>query len=196
MTRKNKNWNPEESVQNFFESAKSEFTRAEYEIIKEGYECLRQVVEPEMYSEVAMAIITVVYSRRKNNANELLTLDKVIKETVEENEPLFEEVLSEVAPERLRELNYEDALSDKKDSLDQALVSTINTLMASEDLAMQIFFDMSVRGKTAGEVAKRRGISVANVNVLYETGREAVKNILVVEHDVLMDDESTNKCIK
>lgn len=189
MTRKNKNWNPEESVQNFFESAKSEFTRAEYEIIKEGYECLRQVVEPEMYSEVAMAIITVVYSRRKNNANEILTLDKVIKETVEENEPLFEEALSEVAPERLRELNYEDALSDKKDSLDQALASTIETLLDSNDIKIQIFLDMAVRGKTPEQVAKKHGIAVQNVYVLYETARDAIKEIMVLDQDVIVKDE-------
>jgi Mor family transcriptional regulator len=190
MTRKSKSLSVEEEnaiVQNYFEQVKEELTGAEFAALTEGYECLRQLVVPGNYGEVAMTLITVIYSRRKNNKGELVTLDKVLNDALEE--PLFEDVLAEVSPERLRELNAEDALAEKKDDIDLALESTIELLLDSKDMNTDIFLDIAVRGKTVGEVAKKYHISENNVLVLYEAARESVKNIMVLDHDVELKDE-------
>lgn len=185
---KNKNLSAQESdelVQNYFDQLEGAnvFSEEEFKVLREGYECLRQLVVPGDYSEVAMTLTTVMWSMKG-----VTDLDMVINTAL--SEPLFEGVLSEFSPNRLRELNEEDAILDKRDSLEQALGDTVDTLLDSDDIRIKIFLDMAVRGKTAEQVAKQYGISTQNVFVLYEVARESVKDLMIVEHDVLVDKDT------
>lgn len=185
---KNKNLSAQESdelVQNYFDQLEGAnvFSEEEFKVLREGYECLRQLVVPGDYSEVAMTLTTVMWSMKG-----VTDLDMVINTAL--SEPLFEGVLSEISPNRLRELNDEDAILDKRDSLEQALGDTVDTLLDSDDIRIKIFLDMAVRGKTAEQVAKQYGISTQNVFVLYDAARESVKDLMIVEHDVLVDKDT------
>ena len=76
----------EEAVQRLFEQIRENevLTDDEFESLTEGYECLKQLVVPNMYSEVAMTLITVIYSRRNTNKGELVTTDKVINDALDD----------------------------------------------------------------------------------------------------------------
>ena len=84
MTRKNRNGKKpvdmDQRVQEFFTQTKDYFLEADFDVIEEGYECLRQVVAPDMYSEVAMELETSVLVRRKEE--ELITLNTVLNDAV------------------------------------------------------------------------------------------------------------------
>ena len=64
----------EEAVQRLFEQIRENdvLTDDEFESLTEGYECLKQLVVPNMYSEVAMTLITVIYSKRNANNTDIL----------------------------------------------------------------------------------------------------------------------------
>ena len=120
--KRNSEWNPDESVKAFFELTKEHFTSAEFGIIEEGYECLRQVVEESMYSEVAMVLETVVLARRKNDSDSLITLNKVLNDALED--PLIApNALYNASTVRLRELKGEDASYITCDMCDNSLAS-------------------------------------------------------------------------
>ena len=74
----------EVAVQKLFKeiSENEVLTDAEFKSLTEGYECLKQLVVPNMYSEVAMTLITVIYSRRNTNKGEPVTTDKVINDAL------------------------------------------------------------------------------------------------------------------
>lgn len=133
MARKGKSLSAEDAnafVQNYFEQIESELTAAEFDSLKEGYECLRQLVVPGNYSEVAMTLITVIYSRRKNNKGELVTLDKLLNDTIEY--PLVAYAINEsvgnVSLVRLRELKGDDAAYVTEDT-DEIVVSSNKRLV-------------------------------------------------------------------
>lgn len=131
MARKSKKISAQEAdefIQKYFEQIEGELTAAEFDSLKESYECLKQLVVPGYYSEVATALITTIYSRRKTNKGELVTVNKLINDTI--NEPLIAQVICGALKEiendaliaqvlcktvsdedvvRLRELNGEDA---------------------------------------------------------------------------------------
>ena len=175
-------------VQNYFNQIEGAavFNEEQLKVLREGYDYLKQLVVPGDYSEVAMILTTVMWSMKGN-----YSLDEVIKTAL--SEPFFERILSEVAPARIRELNEEDALLDKGDAIDQALESTLESLLDSEDIRIKIFLDVAVRGKTVEQVAKTNNISVQNVYLLYENAKETIKEKMIVEHDVLFKDEASEK---
>lgn len=110
MARKSKRFkliNPDESVQNYFGLIKEELTAAEFDSITEGYECLRQLVEPSMYSEVAMALTTAALARRKMKDAGLTTLNKVVIGALDD--PLVANAIYNTSSVRLRELKGEEA---------------------------------------------------------------------------------------
>ncbi len=112
--KKNKDWNPDTSVQEFFNQTKEHFTEVEFDIIEEGYECLRQVVAPSMYSEIAMVLETVVLARRKSKKDKIITLNEIINEAL--NDSLIACVLANSSTERLRELKGADAIYVAEDN--------------------------------------------------------------------------------
>lgn len=110
MARKSKKLSVDEAddfVQDYFEEIKDVITTEEFAVLTEGYECLRQLVVPGNYSEVAMSLVTAILSRKGEN----VTLDGVINDVVEY--PLIKYAITEsvgkVSLVRLRELTGEDA---------------------------------------------------------------------------------------
>lgn len=110
MARKSKKLSVDEAddfVQDYFEEIKDVITTEEFAVLTEGYECLRQLVVPGNYSEVAMSLVTAILSRK----GEDVTLDGVINDVVEY--PLIKYAITEsvgkVSLVRLRELTGEDA---------------------------------------------------------------------------------------
>ena len=82
-SKKNKQIKKEDAaVQELFEQCESALTAAEFDSLTEGYECLKPFFVPGDYSEVAMTLLTTIYSRRKTAPDELVTLDKVINDTI------------------------------------------------------------------------------------------------------------------
>lgn len=107
----------DEAVQRFFEQIRENdvLTDDEFESLTEGYECLKQLVVPNMYSEVAMTLITVIYSRMNTNA---ITTDEVINGALDDSvvgKAIWHEVVSNEEDLWIRELlndTYEDKFDD------------------------------------------------------------------------------------
>lgn len=110
MTRNSKKNNAEgledASVRAFFDQIKDELRSDEYSDLVEGYECLKQVVVPSMYSEVAMTLITVIYSRRSKDRTSD-TFDEMLNEALKY--PLIAHAICDNEV-RLRELQGDDVI--------------------------------------------------------------------------------------
>lgn len=88
----------EVEVQRLFKeiSENEMLTAAEFDSLTEGYECLKQLVVPNMYSEVVMTLITTIISRRKTKPTELVTLDKIMNDTLNNYSIVTETICSEL----------------------------------------------------------------------------------------------------
>ena len=77
----------DEAVQRLFKQIRENdvLTDDEFESLTEGYECLKQLVVPNMYSEVAMTLITVIYSKLNANNEGHITTDEVINGTLDDS---------------------------------------------------------------------------------------------------------------
>lgn len=89
----------DETVQKLFEQIRDNkvLTAGEFDSLTEGYECLKQLVVPNMYSEVAMTLITVIYSKRNTNSDGIITTDEVINGALDDlvvGKAIWHEVVS------------------------------------------------------------------------------------------------------
>ena len=53
----------EERVQEFLKQSRSDFEDYEFDFILDGFGCIRQVVNPDMYSEVLSELVISVLSK-------------------------------------------------------------------------------------------------------------------------------------
>lgn len=110
----------DEAVQRLFKQIRENdvLTDDQFESLTEGYECLKQLVVPNMYSEVAMTLITVIYSKLNANNDGHITTDEVINGALDDSvvgKAIWHEVVSNEEDLWLLELlndTYEDKFDD------------------------------------------------------------------------------------
>ena len=209
-SKKNKQIKKEDAaVQELFEQCKSALTSAEFDSLTEGYECLKPFFVPGDYSEVAMTLLTTIYSRRKTAPDELVTLDKVINDTI--NSPLIaatvwgEIINSENDKWRKDILQdiYEKTIGD--DAVCSRGIKTTDKYRSDENWGIvELVYEALkqanseradivlaiANGEKKEDVAAKCGKTVLEIDKIYNTTIERIKNAILCDDIV---DKSDNK---
>ena len=173
----------EKRVQKFLEKTEDHFNKDEFLIILEGYDCLRQVVGPDMYSEVVQELETSVLTRRSENDD--ITLDAVINDAVN-NLKLSKLVDTSIVD--IKEVNESDVAYDKTESTRRNAVSKVyESLKCSKSLQNQVFLDV-LSGIDRNTIARKYRLTRADVDSIYDERLGFVKNILIINDDILIED--------
>lgn len=176
--------NADERTKDFLEKTRRYFSEEEYKIIREGYVCIKPFVGEDMYSELASELETTVISKRDNN--EEISFETVLKD-VFKNLGIGKEGIN-TSIVRLRELNINDAAYDSNESTRRSAVSDVyEKLKCSKSLQNQIFLDV-LSGINRNIIARKYRLTRADVDSIYTERLGFVKNILIVNDDILIED--------
>ena len=174
----------DERVMNYFDKIQKQgiFDEAEFKIITEGYTLIKPFIGEDMYSELSSELVTAVLDKR---GTEEATYCSILEE-VAKNIGLAEE--QKPALVRLRELNASDAAYDKTESTRRNAVSKVyEGLKCSKSLDNQVFLDI-LSGMDRNTIARKYRLTRADVDRIYNERLAFVKNILVVNDDILIDE--------
>ena len=178
----------DERVMNYFDKIQKQgiFDEAEFKIITEGYTLIKPFIGEDMYSELSSELVTAVLDKR---GTEEATYCSIIEE-VAKNIGLAEE--PKPALVRLRELNASDASYDKTESTRRNAVSKVyEGLKCSNSLNNQVFLDV-LSGLDKNTIARRYRLTRSKVDSIYEERLAFVKNVLVVNDDILVEEVESN----
>lgn len=178
----------DERVMNYFDKIQKQgiFDEAEFKIITEGYTLIKPFIGEDMYSELSSELVTAVLDKR---GTEEATYCSILEE-VAKNIGLAEEPKSALV--RLRELNAIDASYDKTESTRRNAVSKVyEELKCSNSLNNQVFLDV-LSGIDRNTIARRYRLTRSKVDSIYEERLAFVKNVLVVNDDILVEEVESN----
>lgn len=178
----------DERVMNYFDKIQKQgiFDEAEFKIITEGYTLIKPFIGEDMYSELSSELVTAVLDKR---GTEEATYCSILEE-VAKNIGLAEE--PKPALVRLRELNASDASYDKTESTRRNAVSKVyEGLKCSNSLNNQVFLDV-LSGMDRNSIARRYRLTRSKVDSIYEERLAFVKNVLVVNDDILVEEVESN----
>lgn len=178
----------DERVMNYFDKIQKQgiFDEAEFKIITEGYTLIKPFIGEDMYSELSSELVTAVLDKR---GTEEATYCSILEE-VAKNIGLAEE--PKPALVRLRELNASDASYDKTESTRRNAVSKVyEELKSSNSLKNQVFLDV-LSGMDRNTIARRYRLTRSKVDSIYEERLAFVKNVLVVNDDILVEEVESN----
>ncbi len=178
----------DERVMNYFDKIQKQgiFDEAEFKIITEGYTLIKPFIGEDMYSELSSELVTAVLDKR---GTEEATYCSILEE-VAKNIGLAEE--PKPALVRLRELNASDASYDKTESTRRNAVSKVyEGLKCSNSLNNQVFLDV-LSGMDRNTIARRYRLTRSKVDSIYEERLAFVKNVLVVNDDILVEEVESN----
>ena len=178
----------DERVMNYFDKIQKQgiFDETEFKIITEGYTLIKPFIGEDMYSELSSELVTAVLDKR---GTEEATYCSIIEE-VAKNIGLAEE--PKPALVRLRELNASDASYDKTESTRRNAVSKVyEGLKCSNSLNNQVFLDV-LSGLDKNTIARRYRLTRSKVDSIYEERLAFVKNVLVVNDDILVEEVESN----
>ena len=178
----------DERVMNYFDKIQKQgiFDEAEFKIITEGYTLIKPFIGEDMYSELSSELVTAVLDKR---GTEEATYCSILEE-VAKNIGLTEE--PKPALVRLRELNASDASYDKTESTRRNAVSKVyEELKSSNSLKNQVFLDV-LSGMDRNTIARRYRLTRSKVDSIYEERLAFVKNVLVVNDDILVEEVESN----
>lgn len=176
--------NADERTKDFLEKTRRYFSEEEYKIIREGYVCIKPFIGEDMYSELASELETTVISKRDNN--EEISFETVLKDVFKNLRIGKEGINTSIV--RLRELNNNDAAYDFNESTRRSAVSDVyEKLKCSKSLQNQIFLDV-LSGINRNIIARKYRLTRADVDSIYTERLGYVKNILIVNDDILIED--------